>query len=253
MGAALGQELRAYAQLYEYGIPVFEAGDHTPRYAVECSAPWSGCRLEGEQVPIPPNARPNTGSDAAMVVIDRGENRIYEFWQARSTPSGGWETAWGGWLPLDGDGQGGVTGSGLSLMGGLVRSYEIRAGRIDHALAFASALSCRDVFRHPATKTDGVSLAPDCLPQGARIQLDPAVDVDAIPGITPGEKAVAEALQTYGAYLRDATSAIMAFAFEQPTSDADPYPVAAGFPWDFYDMPHIPWDRLRVLRQWDGR
>jgi hypothetical protein len=37
----------------------------------------------------------------------------------------------------------------------------------------------------------------------------------------------------------------MAFAFESPIGEADPYP-AAGFAWDYYDMPHIPWNKLRV-------
>jgi hypothetical protein len=113
-------------------------------------------------------------------------------------------------------------------------------------------MSCSKVFRDPATRTDGTSTEANCTPQGARIQLDPAVDVAAIPGITPGEIAVGEALQTYGAYLRDSTGVTMAFSFEKPTREADPYLLAAGFRWDYYGMPNIPWDRLRVLRQWDG-
>jgi len=84
------------------------------------------------------------------------------------------------------------------------------------------------------------------------VLLDPSLDVDAIPGITPGERAVAKALQTYGAYNRDNAGAPMAFAFEKPVNnESDPYP-SAGFPWDYYDMPHIPWTSLRVLRSWNA-
>ena len=32
----------------------------------------------------------------------------------------------------------------------------------------------------------------------------------------------------------------------------DPYP-SVGFGWDYYHMSHIPWNKLQVLRQWDGR
>ena len=41
---------------------------------------------------------------------------------------------------------------------------------------------CAGVFRAPAIKTDGDSTRPDCLPDGARLQLDPAIDVSKIAG-----------------------------------------------------------------------
>ena len=69
-----------------------------------------------------------------------------------------------------------------------------------------------------------------------------------------GEVAVAQALQTYGGYVKDTTESALAVAFEAPTGNSkDPYESVAEFPWDFYDMPHIPWDQVRVLAQWDGR
>lgn len=250
--AALARERAGYALLYEHGLPVYESDAETPRYEIECTEDWGPCGLEEGPVPVPAGARPSPG-DGAMVVIDRDSDRVFDFWLARRTAQGGWEAAWGTQTTVDGDGQGGATGAGIDLLAGLVRTYEIRAGRIDHALTFASDLSCPDVFRHPATKTDGSSTRRPCLPQGARVQLDPSIDVRRIPDITPGEIAVAEALQKYGAYLRDSGAAPMAYAFERPTDEADPYPVVAEFPWDYYGMPHIPWERLRVLRQWDGR
>jgi hypothetical protein len=252
MAPALGQGRRGYALLYQNGVPVYEAYQSTPRYHIACTEDWGPCPLEAQQIPIPPGAEPNSGSDGAMVVIDRSANRVYDFWRLRTT-AGGWASSWGGSTALDGNGSGGATGAGVSVLAGLVRTFEIRAGRIDHALSFSSSLSCRGTFRPPAIKTDGTAPVGPCVPEGARIQLDPSVDVDAIPGITPGEKAVAQALQTYGAFLRDNANVQMAFSFEKPTGEADPYPVAAGFSWDYYEMPHIPWDRLRVLRQWNGR
>ena len=84
------------------------------------------------------------------------------------------------------------------------------------------------------------------------MQLDPKIDVNKIPDITRGERIVATALQVYGAYGVDNGGAKIAFTFEKPTAGKpDPYP-EAGFPWDYWHMPHIPWNRLRVLNRWDG-
>ncbi len=89
------------------------------------------------------------------------------------------------------------------------------------------------------------------IPEGYRIQLDPSIDVDAIPGITPGEKVIAKTLQTYGAYVGDQGGARMAFIFEAVPGAISDNPAAvwedAGFAWDYYDMQNIPWSQLRVL------
>jgi len=62
---------------------------------------------------------------------------------------------------------------------------------------------------------------------------------------------VAKALQTYGGYLRDSSEVALGIAFEVPPEGTDPYP-EEGLEWDYYDMPHIPWQDLRVLDHWDG-
>jgi len=244
----------AYADLYEFGSPIFNSDARTPQQAVNCTMPWGTCDLQKQPIRIPSNATPSTGSDAGMIVIDWVTRLSCDFWQAQKTSSG-WQASWGTCASIDGSGSGpsgGGTGAGVNGLAGAVRTYEIAQGKIDHALNFATNNSCQNGYRFPATKTDGSSSRGDCLPEGSRVQLDPSVDVDALPGITPGERAVAHALQTYGAYNRDNGGAPIAFGFEKPTTGIDPYP-AAGFAWDYYDMPHIPWNKLRVLRQWDGR
>lgn len=246
-----GRPHTAFANLRDYGVPIYEADASTPRHRVRCTEEWGACPLEQQPVPIPPAARPNAGSDHAMVVVDWSQAKSFEFWRAKRV-NGGWQAAWGGVVDLNGDGRSGPTGSGTSGLAGVVRISEIARGRIDHALVFATDNACRRVYRYPATKTDGVSKRADCIPQGARVQLDPAIDVDAIPGITPAERAVAKALQVYGAYNHDNGGARMAFTFENPVGKADVY-LAKGLPWDYYHMPHIPWQRLRVLRTWNGK
>jgi len=216
---------RAYALLYEFGRPISHATAADHRVTVRCTIPWGVCDPQKRRVRIPTIARPSSGSDGVMVVIEHSARTVCDFWQMRRT-AGSWTARWGTCASLDGDGSGpsgGATGAGVNGLAGVVRTDEIPA-----------------------------SHRPDCIPEGGRMRLDPSIDVAALPGITRSERAVAVALQTYAAYVRDNGAAPMAFVFEKPTSGTDPYP-AAGFRWDYDNMPHIPWLRLRVLRTWSGR
>jgi hypothetical protein len=241
---------RAAANIYAYGEPVFNATSSTPKATVDCTENWGPCDLENRTMRIPEEARPTTGSDGRMIIVDLTTRTVCDFWQARKTGTGRWSTSWGTCAPLDGTGSGpsgGATGAGVNALTGVVRTFEMRNLHIPHALSVATNNSCSGGFRAPAVKTDGASGRSDCIPEGARLQLDPSIDVEAIPGITPGEVAVAKALQRYGAINRDNTAANLCVQFETPFGESDPYP-AAGFTHDYFDMPHIPWDRLRVLR-----
>ncbi len=255
MVAALTEDGGGYAITQEFGVPVYEVDSSTPAVPVTCTETWGPCPLEEAPVRIPDGATPSPGSDGSLVVIDHSAGRIYDFWQAEQISDGEWRTTWGTYAPFGGDGSGqggGATAAGTNLLAGLVRLAEIEAGQIDHALAIVSDKSCPEVFRFPALKTDGHASDLPCVPQGARVQLDPGIDVESIPGITPGELAVARALQTHGGYVRDSAGTALGIVFEMPTGDADVYREVAEFPWDYYDMPHVPWDRLRVLAEWDG-
>jgi hypothetical protein len=251
---------RANAALFEFGIPIWEANAASPRVRVQCamSPAWGPCPFQ-DLIPMPAGAEPHTGSDGALVIVDRAAQQSFEFWQLRRGGDS-WLTSWGTIQDLRGTGfQSGAssTASGASRLGGVIRVAEIANGRIPHALVMSSDSSCQQVFRAPAVKTDGESPRPDCTPQGARLQLDPNIAVAALPGITPGERAVAKALQDYGVYLIDKGGAPMSVSFElarDATSAQSPGAVyqRAGLAWDYYDLPHIPWRRLRVLRRWDG-
>ena len=133
---------------------------------------------------------------------------------------------------------------------------EIERGFIPHALAFGSKHARRGTSRHPAQQTDGKLTGADTIPVGARIQLDPTLDLDAIVGLTPGERTIAEALQTYGAYCVGASGEPFLFFCERApdagTSDPGAVYTTNGFRGDAASLPRIPWDRLRVLKQWDG-
>jgi hypothetical protein len=248
----LGSEMKGYADLYEYGTPVWESTSADPYNSVTCTEPWGTCALSQQPIPIPAAAGTSGGSDGSMVVIDTTSHTGYDFWRASRTSSTSWNTDWGTGFSMEGSGTGGgATGAGVPLLAGLPRLAEMTQGHINHALGFVSDNTCAGSYRFPASKTDGKSRSSDCIPEGARIQLDPSINVDAIPGITPGEKIVAHALQTYGAYCKDSGGSKLAFGFEDPVGKTNPYPTL-GFSWDYYDMPHIPWNHLRVLHQWNG-
>jgi hypothetical protein len=241
--------------MYEFGVPIYEPPAGTSRYSVRSlNAPaWGQDPFAGLSIPLTSSFTPALGSDGAMAVIDRAAGKAYGFWQYNWN-GGRPQASWGGVAPLDGPGNGdGSTGAGISRVAGVVRAKEIAAGAINHALVFSTDIgNCAGTFRYPATKTDGRSSASTCIPEGVRVQLDPSVDLNAIPGITAGEKMVGRALQNYGAINIDNGGARMAFSFEKPTDEADPYK-SAGLAWDYFNMSHIPWNRLRVLRQADGR
>jgi hypothetical protein len=281
LGAATPPLGPARSLLYEFGLPIYSADATTPRVAVivDNEPDWGTNDLSQQLVPIPADALPNSGVDGKIAIVDTSVGKVYELWSARSV-NGQWHAAWGGVYALDGSGSSpnpdyspttrdGVpaavpwpqpisrsTGAGIASYQGVVRMSEIKSGSIDHALVFATNHACgpsgSGPYRFPATTTDGNYFGSDCIPEGTRIQLDPSIDVDALPHITSGERAVAKALQRYGAYVTDNGSDRMSFEFEGPKAgDVDPYP-AAGFTGDYYNMPHIPWSSLRVLGNWQG-
>lgn len=257
------------ADLYAYGVPVYVADGTETRRNVTCLEAWGTCPFSGTNtVPLKSTYKPSAGYDGAMVVQDNSRHTLYEFWRYNWN-GGSPRTSWGD--RCDRDGLGTVTsppdavggncqgvGAGVSRLAGVIRKSEIAAGVIDHALAFSTNHACPNGnFRYPAQKSDGSNAnysASDCIPEGARIRLAPGVNVDAIAGITPGEKAVAKALQKYGAYAIDVGGARMAFIFEDPNgvTGGDATYNAAGLGWDYFGLDKIPWSQLRVLRNWNG-
>lgn len=238
------------ANLIEFAIPIYTVGPDTPTHAVGCREPWGVCPFAGWPVPIPDGAAPHTGSDGAMVTVDESSATVFEFWRATDT-DGSWSASWGAVNSLRGSGWGGeATGSGASRLGGVIRVTEIAAGVIPHALALQSNNAC-STFRPPALKSDGRSDRPDCLPEGARVQLDPDLDLAALK-LSPGELAVATAMQRYGGFVMDVAATPLSVSFELDTTAA-PGTLGqtyrkAGFRWDYDAMERIPWDRLRVLQ-----
>ncbi len=251
MIAAVQPEPALVANLVEYGIPIYSTNADTPSYAVNCTEVRYGlCPLAGWPVLIPDGAEPNSGSDGVLVTVDEASGLIFEFW--RAVKSGDhWSTSFGAVNSLRGSGWGGAaTGSGASRLAGVIRMAEISAGHIPHALALQSNNTC-PTFRPPALKSDGTSTKDDCIPEGARLQLDPSLDLNTL-DVSVGELAVARAMQRYGGYVMDVSAVPLSVSFELDTH-ASPGTLGstyedAGFRWDYDAMEGIPWDKIRVLK-----
>lgn len=251
MIARIARDHALFANLVEFAIPIYVAAADTPRVSVACTMDWGTCPFDGVGVPIPDGARPHSGSDGAMVVVDPASRQVFEFWQAAPRGGGQWTTSWGAINSLDGSGWGGnSTAAGASRLAGVIQIDEIAAGSIPHALAIQSDSTCAGTFRPPALKTDGHSTRPDCIPEGARIRLDPAVDVNALK-VSPAARAVARALQTYGAFIVDSGGAPMSVSFQlDPSAKGDfigSVYEKAGLQGDYDGLKGIPYDRLQVL------
>ena len=103
-----------------------------------------------------------------------------------------------------------------------MRTAELQAGRIDHALAFAIPhTKLWKSWSWPAQRSDGDTDSADAIPEGARFRLPADLDIDAL-RLPPVTAAIAKAVQRYGMVLRDKSGAVSFYA-EAPTG-ADPYP-----------------------------
>lgn len=198
-----------------YNYPVYFADADTPRWDIPCTiyrcvmlTPDGGIRTDMlEDVPIPPGARPSADSDARMIIIDKVTYAEYDLWRAQRLETG-WTTGGGSAYNILWNGtptRNSSRGSGIPSYAGLLRPWEILQGKIEHALAFGYTETAEDKCVFPASKTDGDSMLPFAIPEGARLQLDPSLteeDFDRM-GLDRAGKIIARALQEYGTILVD--------------------------------------------------
>jgi len=253
-----------------FSTPIYRVFERTRRVPVRLPADTHSPtlrRILADGVPIPEGAAPAAGSDGHLTVYQPSQDTLWEFWRARREADG-WHAAWGGvmrrvsrnpgyysgaaWPGLSGrDGWNwGSTATSLPVAAGTVTLEELRRGRVDHALAMAIPDPCRDVFSFPAQRTDGTSVRGDCMPEGAHLRLDPALDVGSL-GLHPVARMLAEAAQRYGVVVRDRTRVSAQFFLESPPRDQrSPY-TAPGGPFAGRSSSRVlagfPWDRLQLL------
>ena len=255
----------------QWTVPVFYADESTPRYDVtlKCGKEWELGVTKLKNVPIPDWAEPSDddhegginpdgcgGSDNghdegdfAMAVIDTSTRCEYDFWQAKKT-KGKWAASWANSIGIDSDGvfEKGIScrGSGFALLNGVIWPDELKVGRIDHALAFAYDLTRAGGPVSPATDSDGTSRGSDTMPEGARVQLDPTLDLDSL-GLTDYEKTIAKALQEYGMILVDDGGGMSFYVVHPISAKNNPYEGILPDK-DYVSLENIPADKFRVLK-----
>jgi hypothetical protein len=141
----------------------------------------------------------------------------------------------------------GATATSLPMLGGLIRLDELRAGRIDHALALALPEIRAGQFTAPARRTDGDAARQTAIPMGARFRLDPALDLDAL-DLPPVTRAIARAAQRYGMIVRDRAGAVVLYGQDPTPTGSDPYPELYGERSPSELLAAFPWDRLELVR-----
>ncbi|MCW2988943.1 MAG: hypothetical protein JWM24_1881, partial [Solirubrobacterales bacterium] len=143
----------------------------------------------------------------------------------------------------------GSSASSLSIAGGLITFADLRAGRINHALALAIPQVRRGAFASPARRSDGTAASPLTLPEGAHLRLDPSLDLTTL-HLPPLTLMIARAAKHYGIFVRDRSGVAHFFAQDPSSLRLDPYTGPGGFfegmsPGDL--LAGFPWSHLQVL------
>ncbi|HWI74894.1 MAG TPA: hypothetical protein VNT55_23230 [Baekduia sp.] len=238
-----------------YSTPVVEVARNQPRVRVtldDTATYRRPVRAALRSVPLPGDARPAAGTDAHLVLWQPSTDTMWEFWKLRRARDG-WHAKAAGRIRHVARSKGilpaleGATATSLPLAGGLIRPEQLRAGRIDHALALAIPRPRAGVWTFPAQRTDGFVRDAAALPEGAHLRLDPALDVRAL-GLPPGLQTLALAAQRYGMVVRDTAGTVALYAeaptTQRPISYRDVF--GDGPVWEL--LSRLPWDRLQVLR-----
>lgn len=233
--------------LRAWTVPVYYAGAFTPRYDVRLTEPWRAADFM-RKVPIPKRARPDPADDGHMTVLDRTTGCEFDFYEARKV-DGRWLAGWANSIQTISKGVHryaySTRGSGFANLAGVIFPSELRRGVIKHALMFSYPHTSASGAVSPATETDGQSIRPDALPMGARLQLDPTLDLSSL-GLRPYERTIARALQVYGMYLGDSGGGVNLYAVHPQSYRANVYDGL--LPAETYpDLSRIPADRFRVL------
>ncbi|MGI5125258.1 hypothetical protein ACQEVB_00445 [Pseudonocardia sp. CA-107938] len=229
-------------------VPVYYADASTPRHDVPITAGWTEFSSL-PNVPVPPNAKPDPSEDAHLTIIDRSKGCVYDFWGA-SGSGGNLSAKLGNAMPTTANGIDpgglGARASGFSGAAGLITYEDMKRGSIDHALVFAYPKTRSGGPVSPATKSDGSSGGDDAIPEGARLRLDPSINLASL-GLNRYEMMIARALQQYGMILGDTSGGFTIYAQHPQSVPGGSY---GGMLPDntWVDLSKIPTDRLQVMK-----
>lgn len=162
----------------------------------------------------PEDVTPASGSDGHAEVVDTATGIVHSFWKLR-VEGGKWIADQYAWTRLAGSGWGdpahtiqGARAAGVSAIGGLIRTKEVRDGQplYPHALSMSlptTALAAAPAYVYPATSADREAKAVNTgrIPEGALLMLPASFDTSTVADARV--RKIAETLKVYGAYVVD--------------------------------------------------
>ena len=172
------------------------------------------------QIPVGATPSAPTPGDQDLNIVDPTTHWVDETWV-----TAGSGTSWTANYHVRNDitgagvGQGGTRAAGVSAIGGLIRTWEVQASSIRHALAFAmprSAMTPGPIWPAISEDSGSVGTYTGALHMGTLVAIPSSVNLNAL-GLSPAGLAIARALQQYGAYLVDASTQFTLYA--EPSAD----------------------------------
>ena len=153
--------------------------------------------------PVPLNAPVESGSDHHVLVLDSGNCKLYEMYNAQQSGAG-WVCASGAVFNLSSNalrpnGWTSADAAGLPILPGLALYSEVASGVINHALRF-TVDATQNGFIHPATHYASSSSNPNLPPMGLRLRLNASFS---LAGFTGESLVILRALKTYGMIVAD--------------------------------------------------
>jgi hypothetical protein len=190
--------------------------------------------------PIPPDPPIEGGAssngDRHILIVDAGDCKLYEIYNARPQTDGSWRGGSGAVWSLESNALRPQTwtsadAAGLPVLAGLVLHDEVRSGEITHALRF-TAPQTRNTFvwpaRHQASDLAGAGYPP----MGQRFRLKADFAIAAFPA---NVQVILRALKKYGMMLADNGSAWYLSGAPDPRWDDDELHTLTQIPGDAFE------------------
>lgn len=210
---------------WDYSHPRYHAKATDPLYTLQITQSWIG-NTNGHTIRIPDKARgagwrsTTTPTDRHFAVV-QPDGWEYDFHKVTQIGLGVIRANFGSRLRIDGAGRGGgSTVANFGLLAGMIRSEELIAGNIRHAL-FCTVRNSDGTNVYPALTQGSGSAAPladryKWPPLGARFQLAYTdAEIDNLP-IPAYRKTIVRAMAEYGCYFGDTGGPGFALMLESP-------------------------------------
>ncbi len=225
-----GQQFEASFRKYTY--PVYNAAEATDIYSVVDTNRWGN--LGGKTIPFNPSWKQNAGTDAQMIILDPATGREWNLWEveidnnAKKVYIGNGNLCPGDYVTNNWDNPAtkctGSRGVGINYLAMLVRPWEIKQGKIEHALSMPIPGTSGSFYVAPATKLEHPGKTGS-IPEGMRFALnvtekqidDYVATLKTTAEVKRAVKIILVAMKDYGWFITD-TSGAPTLQFEAPES-----------------------------------